>query len=58
MPNRAHLDLDSFTPYRLSVLTNRVSGAIAQHYSQRFALSIPEWRGNGGAGPDAGSVGA
>jgi len=26
------------------VLTNRVSDAIARHYSERFGLSIPEWR--------------
>ncbi len=38
------LDLDCFLPYRLSVLTNRVSNAIARHYSERFGLSIPEWR--------------
>jgi DNA-binding MarR family transcriptional regulator len=38
------LDLDHFTPYRLSVLTNRVSSAIARHYSDRFELTIPEWR--------------
>jgi DNA-binding MarR family transcriptional regulator len=38
------LDLDRFIPYRLSVLTNRVSNAIAQEYSERFGLSIPEWR--------------
>src|SRR5471030_719714 len=44
MPNRTRLDLDRFMPYRLSVLTNRVSHAIARHYSQRFSLSIPEWR--------------
>ena len=44
MPNRTRLDLDRFMPYRLSVLTNRVSLAIARHYSQRFNLSIPEWR--------------
>ena len=44
MPNRARLDLDRFTPYRLSVLTNKVSSAIARHYSDRFGLSIPEWR--------------
>jgi len=44
MPNKARLDLDRFMPYRLSVLTNRVSSAIARHYSQRFSLSIPEWR--------------
>jgi len=40
----ARLDLDRFLPYRLSVLTNRVSNAIARHYSERFGLSIPEWR--------------
>lgn len=38
------LALDAFVPYRLSVLTNRVSGAIARHYAERFALTIPEWR--------------
>jgi DNA-binding MarR family transcriptional regulator len=38
------LDLDDFVPYRLSVLTNRVSSAIARRYSERFGLSIPEWR--------------
>jgi DNA-binding MarR family transcriptional regulator len=40
----AGLDLDRFMPYRLSVLSNRVSDAIARHYSERFGLSIPEWR--------------
>ena len=38
------LELDNFLPYRLSVLSNTVSGAIADAYSQRFGLSIPEWR--------------
>lgn len=38
------LDLDRFVPYRLSVLTNRVSNAIARIYSERFGLTIPEWR--------------
>ena len=38
------LDLDRFMPYRLSVLTNRVSSAIARQYSARFELTIPEWR--------------
>ncbi len=38
------LDLDHFLPYRLSVLSNKVSDAIARHYSDRFGLSIPEWR--------------
>ncbi len=31
-------------PYRLSVLSNRVSSAIARTYSDRFDLTIPEWR--------------
>lgn len=43
MPNKT-LDLDHFTPYRLSVVSNRVSSAIARHYSDRFDLTIPEWR--------------
>ena len=38
------LDLAHFVPYRLSVLSNRVSGAIARTYSERFDLTIPEWR--------------
>src|SRR5215831_6645102 len=38
------LDLEHFVPYRLSVLSNRVSSAIARQYSDRFGLSIPEWR--------------
>jgi DNA-binding MarR family transcriptional regulator len=41
---RARLDLDHFVPYTLSLLSNRVSDAIARHYSERFGLSIPEWR--------------
>ncbi|MEI9995480.1 MAG: MarR family winged helix-turn-helix transcriptional regulator [Rhizomicrobium sp.] len=40
----ARLDLDRFLPYRLSVLSNQVSSAIAQQYSDRFGLTIPEWR--------------
>jgi len=41
---KTRLDLDHFLPYRLSVLSNRVSDAIARHYSDRFGLSVPEWR--------------
>lgn len=40
----AELDLDHFLPYRLSVLSNRVSSAIARVYSERYALSVTEWR--------------
>ncbi len=38
------IDLERFLPYRLSVLTNLVSSAIADAYRRRFGLSIPEWR--------------
>ncbi len=36
--------LGDFLPYRLSTLTNRVSRAFAGLYSQRFDLTVPEWR--------------
>ncbi|MBE2211842.1 MAG: winged helix-turn-helix transcriptional regulator [Xanthomonadaceae bacterium] len=40
----AELDLEHFLPYRLSVLSNRISGAIAREYSERLSLSVTEWR--------------
>jgi DNA-binding MarR family transcriptional regulator len=40
----ASIDLERFLPYRLSVLSNVVSSAIADAYRRRFGLSIPEWR--------------
>jgi DNA-binding MarR family transcriptional regulator len=44
MTRNTLLALDSFLPYRLSVVSNLVSAAIAAHYAARFSLSIPEWR--------------
>ncbi|AMX04115.1 MarR family transcriptional regulator [Microbulbifer thermotolerans] len=41
---RGDLHLEKFLPYRLSVLSNRVSNAIAQAYGARFDLTIPAWR--------------
>ena len=38
------LDLQPFLPYRLSVLANRSSDALAREYSQRFGLGVTEWR--------------
>lgn len=40
----AALKLDAFLPYRLSITSNRVSGAIATSYQALFGLRIPEWR--------------
>lgn len=38
------LVLEDFLPYRLSVLSNRISRAIAARYAKTFDLTIPEWR--------------
>ena len=38
------LKLKDFLPYRLSVLSNRISNDIARRYQERFSLTIPEWR--------------
>jgi len=38
------LDLERFLPYRLSVLSNRISADIARLYDDRHGLAIPEWR--------------
>ena len=36
--------LEEFLPYRLSVLSNTISNAIADLYRDRFGLGIPDWR--------------
>lgn len=38
------LVLENFLPYRLSVMTNRISDALSRHYAERFGIGIPEWR--------------
>ena len=38
------LSLDAFLPFRLSVVSNVVSDAIASTYQSLFGLRIPEWR--------------
>ncbi len=38
------LELEKFLPYRLSVLSNRISHGIAQTYAERFDLSVTGWR--------------
>ena len=38
------LTLERFLPYRLSILSNKVSDIVAQTYKDKFALSITEWR--------------
>jgi DNA-binding MarR family transcriptional regulator len=36
--------IDRFMPFRLSVLANRMTRAVARVYMRRFHLSAPEWR--------------
>ncbi|GMU42552.1 MAG: winged helix-turn-helix transcriptional regulator [Xanthomonadales bacterium] len=38
------LDLERFLPYRLSVLSNTVSEALATLYGERFNLNVTQWR--------------
>jgi DNA-binding MarR family transcriptional regulator len=38
------LRLDRFLPYRLSIVSNSVSAAVATSYQALFGLKIPEWR--------------
>ena len=44
MTDTPALKLDGFLPYRLSVLSNAVSGKIAKIYEQEFELSVWQWR--------------
>ncbi len=44
MQHRKALKLGAFLPYRLSLLSNAISGAIAAVYGDKFAISMPEWR--------------
>jgi len=47
MPERSSktkLRLREFLPYRLSVLSNTVSGKIADLYDREFGLSVWQWR--------------
>lgn len=38
------LTLEGYLPYRLSILSNRISEIIAKTYRDKFALATTEWR--------------
>ena len=44
MKHRKPLTLEFFLPYRLSLLSNTISGMIADTYADKFGISMPEWR--------------
>lgn len=41
---RPPFELSRFLPFRLTVLSNRLTRRVARFYGQRFKLSAPEWR--------------
>jgi DNA-binding MarR family transcriptional regulator len=43
-PDGGELDLQRYFPYRLARLAEQVSLAVAEVYSERFALTRQEWR--------------
>lgn len=44
MKHQKPLTLETFLPYRLSLLSNTVSGMIADTYADKFGITMPEWR--------------
>ncbi|GLR71713.1 MarR family winged helix-turn-helix transcriptional regulator [Agaribacter marinus] len=38
------LTLERYLPYRLSLLSNKISETVAKTYKDKFAISITEWR--------------
>jgi len=42
--DKSELALERFLPYRLSIVTQTVSGALSRQYGERFGLSVPQWR--------------
>jgi DNA-binding MarR family transcriptional regulator len=43
-PSSSHLALESFLPYRLSLLSNTVSDGVATTYRPTFDIGVTEWR--------------
>jgi len=37
-------DLDNFLPYKLSILSQAVSGLVAREYESKFGLTMNQWR--------------
>ncbi|HLI22357.1 MAG TPA: MarR family winged helix-turn-helix transcriptional regulator [Stellaceae bacterium] len=41
---RRSFELGKYLPFRLTVLSNRLTRRVARFYGERFKLSAPEWR--------------
>lgn len=44
MHELSSFDLDSFTPYRLTVAAKKLSDGLAKRYQSQYGISVPEWR--------------
>ncbi len=44
MSKLSEFKLNQFLPYRLSILSNKISGYIADIYEEKYALSLTGWR--------------
>jgi len=55
LPADSGLALEDFLPYRLSVLANRISRGLARMYSEKFDLSVAEWRVMAALGQEPGT---
>ncbi len=42
--SRRTFELSSYLPFRLTVLSNRLTRRVARFYGERFKLTAPEWR--------------
>jgi DNA-binding MarR family transcriptional regulator len=43
-PTVPGFDLEHYLPYRLTVISGRLSAGLAKQYKTRFGISIAEWR--------------
>jgi DNA-binding MarR family transcriptional regulator len=41
---RRNFELGKYLPFRLTVMSNRLTRRVARFYGERFKLSAPEWR--------------
>lgn len=42
--NAAQLDLETFLPYRLNRLADRISDELAQLYEHQYGITVAQWR--------------
>lgn len=43
-PKLPQFDLDTYLPFRLTVIAGQLSADLSKHYKTKFGISMPEWR--------------